>query len=233
VTGSLTGLVVDPELPNTLYLSTDSSVFRSSDGGASWYPLASGFPFINVSSLTLHHPSRTLRAGTVGRGAWDLAVPTTAPRVSNVSVAPATACPGAVLTVNGVNFVSTSVVQMNGSPLATSFITSTQLTANVPPGSSVNASGNLIAVSTPGNAGGLSDPVSAVISNPCNVADVQLIINEVLGVAPATNDLNEDGVFTSLMSKLRSTLRSARFALRPRDDFSEAGRAAQGLLAYV
>ena len=161
VTGSLTGLVVDPDLPNTLYLSTDSSVFRSSDGEASWYPLASGFPFVNVSSITLHHASRTLRAGTIGRGAWDLAVPTTAPRVGSVSVAQAV--PGDVLTVNGVNFVSNSLVQMNGSPLASNFISGTQLTATVPPGSSLNASGNLIAVYNPGNAGGLSDPVSVVI----------------------------------------------------------------------
>jgi photosystem II stability/assembly factor-like uncharacterized protein len=163
VTGVLAGLVVDPDVPNTLYLSTDSAVFRSSDGGASWYPLASGFPFVNVSSVTLHHASRTLRAGTGGRGAWDLAVPTTAPRVSNVSVAPAVPGPGVVLTVTGINFVSNSVAWMNGSPLASSFINSTQMTATVPPGSSLNATGNLIAVYTPGNAGGLSDPVSVII----------------------------------------------------------------------
>jgi uncharacterized protein (TIGR03437 family) len=163
VTGNLTGLVIDPDIPDTLYLSTDSSVFRSSDGGASWYPLASGFPFINVSSVTLHHASRTLRSGTVGRGAWDLAVPTTAPRVSSVSVAPAVPGPGALLTVSGVNFVSNSVAWMNGSPLDSNFVSDTQLSATVPPSLSRNANGDLIAVYTPGNAGGLSDPVSVIV----------------------------------------------------------------------
>jgi uncharacterized protein (TIGR03437 family) len=163
VTGNLTGLVIDPDIPDTLYLSTDSSVFRSSDGGASWYPLASGFPFINVSSVTLHHASRTLRSGTVGRGAWDLAVPTTAPRVSKVSVAPAVPGPGALLTVSGVNFVSNSVAWMNGSPLDSNFVSDTQLTATVPPSLSRNANGDLIAVYTPGNSGGLSNPVSVIV----------------------------------------------------------------------
>lgn len=163
VTGNLNGLVVDPDIPNTLYLSTDSSVFRSSDGGATWYPLASGFPFVNVSSLTLHRASRTLRTGTIGRGAWDLAVPTTAPRVGSVSVAPAVPVPGVKLTVSGANFVSNSVIWMNGSPLATTFVNSAQLTATIMPGVSRNPNGNLIAVYTPGNAGGLSDPVSEIV----------------------------------------------------------------------
>ncbi len=120
--------------------------------------------------------------GTGGRGAWDLAVPTTAPRVSNVSVAPAAPGPGFVITVNGVNFVPTSVAQMNGSPLATTFVSSTQLTATVPPGSSLNASGNLVAVNTPGNAGGLSDPVSVAIGPTISAGGIQ---NAAASVSPA------------------------------------------------
>src|SRR5207247_10350 len=37
-----------------------------------------------------------------------------------------------ILTVNGTNFVSTSTVNWNGAPLATSFVSSTQLAATVP-----------------------------------------------------------------------------------------------------
>ncbi|MGA3202760.1 MAG: hypothetical protein ABSF12_09725 [Bryobacteraceae bacterium] len=69
-------------------------MFRSSDGGETWWPLASGFPIVEVTSVNLHRGARILRVATAGRGAWDLAVPTTAPRVSGASVS------GAVLTVN-------------------------------------------------------------------------------------------------------------------------------------
>jgi uncharacterized protein (TIGR03437 family) len=87
-----------------------------------------------------------------------------------------------LLTVNGVNFVSASVAQMNGSPLATAFVSSTQLTAAVPAGSRLNANGNLIAVNTPGNAGGLSDPVSVVIGPTISAGGIQ---NAAASVTPA------------------------------------------------
>jgi hypothetical protein len=68
-------LAVDPDLANTLYLGTDIGVFMTSDGGTTWTPLSNGLPHAIVNSLKLHRPSRTLRAATYGRGAWDLAVP--------------------------------------------------------------------------------------------------------------------------------------------------------------
>src|ERR1017187_1377515 len=68
-------LVIDPDIPNTLYIATDIGVFRSVDGGGSWLPLASGLPYVVVNSVKLHEPTRTLRAATYGRGVWDLWVP--------------------------------------------------------------------------------------------------------------------------------------------------------------
>jgi photosystem II stability/assembly factor-like uncharacterized protein len=68
-------LVIDPDIPNTLYIATDIGVFRSVDAGVSWLPLGSGLPYVVVNSLKLHDPTRTLRAATYGRGVWDLWVP--------------------------------------------------------------------------------------------------------------------------------------------------------------
>ncbi|HYW44878.1 MAG TPA: IPT/TIG domain-containing protein [Bryobacteraceae bacterium] len=150
-------LVVDPDLPNTMYLGTASSVFRSSDGGASWYPLASGFPLVNITSLNLHRGARILRAGTTGRGIWDLAVPTTAPRLSSASLTAASS--GFKLTVNGSNFTANSAIWLNGNPLATSFSSSTQLTAAVPTSSITPSTVCNVSVNTPGSGGGLADPI--------------------------------------------------------------------------
>src|ERR1035441_3826541 len=111
-----------------MYLGTASSVFRTSDGGATWWPLASGFPIVKVTSVNLHRGARILRAATAGRGVWDLAVPITAPRVSGASLS------GAVLTVNGTNFAPGSAIWLNGKALTTSFVNTGQLTAPVQAG---------------------------------------------------------------------------------------------------
>jgi uncharacterized protein (TIGR03437 family) len=152
-------LVVDPDLANTLYLATDSSVYRSSDGAASWYPLASGFPLANVTSVNLHRGARILRAVTAGRGVWDLAVPITAPRLGSASLTAASS--GYLLTVNGSNFAANSAIWLNGNPLTTSFSSSTQLTAAVPASSITPSTVYDVSVNTPGNGGGLSDPLLA------------------------------------------------------------------------
>jgi uncharacterized protein (TIGR03437 family) len=150
-------LVVDPDLPNTLYLATESSVYRSSDGGSSWYPLASGFPLVNVTSLNLHRGARILRATTAGRSVWDLAVPTTAPRLNSASLTAADS--GYQLTVTGSNFAPNSAIWLNGSPLTTSSSGSTQLTAAVPTSSIAPSTVYYVSVNTPGSGGGLSDPM--------------------------------------------------------------------------
>ena len=68
-------IIIDPDIPKTLYLATDTGVFRSVDDGGSWVPMASGLPVVIVNSLALHRPTRTLRAATYGRGAWEILVP--------------------------------------------------------------------------------------------------------------------------------------------------------------
>ena len=68
-------IVVDPDIPSTLYAATDVGVFKTQNGGQNWVVAGAGLPNSAVVSLKLHRASRTLRAATHGRGAWDLSVP--------------------------------------------------------------------------------------------------------------------------------------------------------------
>src|SRR5207249_11270242 len=69
-------LVIDPDdaTHNTLYVGTDIGAFFTTDGGLTWSPLGAANSMANaqILSLTLHNPSRTLRAATHGRGMWDI-----------------------------------------------------------------------------------------------------------------------------------------------------------------
>jgi photosystem II stability/assembly factor-like uncharacterized protein len=68
-------VVIDPDSVDTLYVATDIGVFITSNGGTTWSTLSNGLPRVIVNGLKFHHPTRTLRASTYGRGIWDLIVP--------------------------------------------------------------------------------------------------------------------------------------------------------------
>ena len=70
----------------------------------------------------------------------------------NQPLVPAAATPGGAaftLTVNGTGFVSGSVVQWNGSPLATTFVSGSSLTAAVPASDIATASTASVTVVNP------------------------------------------------------------------------------------
>ena len=82
-------ILIDPDQNTTLYLATDIGVFQSLDSGVSWLPLGAGMPRVVVSAVRLHRPTRTLRAVTYGRGAWDLWVPLTGQVLTSIVSNPA------------------------------------------------------------------------------------------------------------------------------------------------
>jgi photosystem II stability/assembly factor-like uncharacterized protein len=103
-------VVVDPHLPGTIYAATDLGVFvgTCTPTSCSWSTLSTGLPRVAVLSLRLHEASRTLRAATHGRGAWDINLNNfsfTGPHISSIS-------PTSVNT-NGAQFILT----VNGSSL--------------------------------------------------------------------------------------------------------------------
>lgn len=91
------------------------------------------------------------------------------PVPSGSSVAPVnTAAGGAgfTLTVNGANFVASSVVRWNGADRATTYISATQLTAAIPAGDIVTAGTANVTVYTPAPGGGTSPAMAFAINNP-------------------------------------------------------------------
>src|SRR6266404_426484 len=130
-------LVLDPDIPNTLYAATDLGVFigNCSAMPCAWSTVGSGLPRVAVISLRLHEASRTLRAATHGRGAWDIFLnnfPFSGPRIFSLS--PTFANSGGTsftLTVNGTGLTGGAIL-FNGTSLTTTAVQAdTQLTAQI------------------------------------------------------------------------------------------------------
>lgn len=114
--------------------------------------------------------SISVNNGAPGGGtssALTLTVNTPVPSLSSISPNSATAGSSALtLTVTGSNFVSGSVVKVNGSNRTTTFVSNTQLRAAIP--ASDLATGALLSVTvfTPAPGGGISASVTFTVNNP-------------------------------------------------------------------
>src|SRR5262249_34075311 len=90
-----------------------------------------------------------------------------APTLTSLSPSTETAGDSAfTLTVTGTNFVSTSVVQWNGSARATTFVDSTTVTAAISAPDIANGDTVLVTVNNPAPGGGTSKSQSFTIDNP-------------------------------------------------------------------
>jgi hypothetical protein len=102
--------------------------------------------------------------GTSGQIQFTIAPPTITSLSSSTTssnTTPSCSTSGFTLTVNGTNFVNGSVVDWNGSPRSTAFVSSTQLTATIPFSDIASAGTASITVS---NSGDSSAPASFTIS---------------------------------------------------------------------
>ena len=116
---------------------------------------AANFASVGSLSVTVSNP------GSLISNAVNISViPNPVPALSGIS--PASAAiggPSFILTVSGSNFVPTSVVEWNGSPLTTTFGNANQLTATVP-ATDIQIPGNSsVTVVNPTPGGGTSSPV--------------------------------------------------------------------------
>src|SRR5580700_1758184 len=82
------------------------------------------------------------------------------------------------LTINGTNFVAGSMVNFGGSAPATTFITSTQLTAAIPAASIASAGTMAVTVTNPAPGGGTSNAVNftATSGGPSPVPTINFLI---------------------------------------------------------
>ena len=160
-------LVIDPDLPNTLYIATDIGVFQSIDTGQIWSTLSTGLPRVLVQSLNLHRASRTLRAVTYGRSMWDLSLPlagpSLAPHIASVAPASPTVGAGATITLTGSNFIASSVVRWNGQDRTAALVNGTTLKVTLTAADLAGAGRNTILVFNPVAGGGLSNSVNVPV----------------------------------------------------------------------
>lgn len=67
-------IVIDPALPNRIWVGTDVGVYESTDYGATWAPFTTGMPVVAVFDMKLQPTSRILRCATHGRGMWERSI---------------------------------------------------------------------------------------------------------------------------------------------------------------
>jgi uncharacterized protein (TIGR03437 family) len=99
--------------------------------------------------------------------AFTITAPNPVPAITTLNPASAIAGDaGFLLTVNGSNFLSNSVVKFNGADRTTTFVSATQLTINVTAADLANPGSATITVFNPTPGGGTSNSVSLPINNP-------------------------------------------------------------------
>ncbi len=163
-------LIVDPDIPQTIYLATDAGVMVTTDGGASWSSLGNGLPNVVVTTMALQRNARVLRAATYGRSVWEILVPLSATSLQPVidSIAPASANPGDTgftLAVTGSRFGTGTMLRWNGQARPTTLVDSSHLTAQIP-ASDIGVLGRAsVSVFTPSSGAGASNSAGFVIGS--------------------------------------------------------------------
>jgi hypothetical protein len=71
LTDIVVALAIDPATPNTLYASTDSDVFKSTDGGDNWIDISQGL-ITAVSALAIAPTTPTILYAGTGCGVFVL-----------------------------------------------------------------------------------------------------------------------------------------------------------------
>jgi hypothetical protein len=137
--------------------------------------------------------------GVAAPAAFSLTNLASAPVITSVAPTFATAGgPAFVLTVNGTNFVTTSVVQFGVAPVAmpTTFVSSTKLTANIPASAIASAGPSPVSVVTPAPGGGNSGPTPFTINNPVPTITSIAPTSAVAGGAAFNLTVNGTGFFS-------------------------------------
>ena len=115
----------------------------------------------------------------------------------NEPLVPDTRSPGAAgftLTVNGTGFVSGATVNWKGTALATTFVSSSRLTASVPSSDVAKAGTASVTVINPAPSSSTSNVVSFPISLPVNFETTGSAVPAGTGpAAVVTGDFNRDG----------------------------------------
>lgn len=160
-TNTVTGFTGTVDISSTGILSSGSGTTPSFSGGIfSSQPVTilEGGTFTITATQTGGGPAGTSNSFVVNN---------TVPTTLNISPTTKTAGDsGFTLTVNGTNFISSSIVRINGSNRSTTFINNSQLTASIL-SSDISAAGTpAITVFSPAPGGGISNVQTLTVGNP-------------------------------------------------------------------
>src|SRR5580692_7491197 len=126
----------------------------------------------------------------------------------DLPVVPSATVPGGTgftLTVNGAGFVNGSVVNWNGSPRATTFVSAGQVTAAILAADIATASTARITALNPAPGGGTSSVVYFEITNPASIISVAgLQLSQFANDSLSAADLNNDGKLDLLVDSTNS-----------------------------
>ncbi|MDE2142121.1 MAG: fibronectin type III domain-containing protein [Elusimicrobia bacterium] len=139
------------------------------NAGLALYEYQSGIGWSSaaVAAQTVDAASDALSGRLAQTGIVGIFGPYPVPTLAGLSPAQVVAGSTAlVLTVNGGGFAASSVVQWNGVPRPTTFVSSAQLTASLSADDVAVAELGLVTVFTPAPGGGTSAPAVLTISNP-------------------------------------------------------------------
>jgi len=204
--------------------------------------------FVSSTQLTAQVPANLLTvAGTVVITVWEEGVPASnaltftvsppgAPTFAAISPSSVAAgSPGFTLTATGAGFVSGSSVEWNGGPVITTFVSSTQLTAQIP--ASLVATAGIAAVRIANPSASFSNSLTFTIAAPppiitslsptsvaSGVGAFNLTVNGSGFVSGATAQWNGSPLATALVSTTQLT------AQVPASDVAGAGSAGVAVL---
>jgi sugar lactone lactonase YvrE len=150
--------------------------------------------------------------GVSGALTFTIAATNPAPAIS--ALAPAAGIAGSAdfpLTINGSGLVFGSVARWNGANLATTFINSTQLAAQVPAANAAAAATAQITVFNPAPGGGLSAAVSFPVNNPSPVVTLLAPASTLTGAAAFTLTVNGFGFVPGSVVRWNTTDRTTTF----------------------
>jgi hypothetical protein len=142
-----------------------------------------------TATITVFTPPNTAGAGggTSSPLPFTIIPPPPAPQLTGITPNTAAAgSPAFTLTVNGNNFLNTSVVRWNGTNRPTAFISATQLTAQIPASDIASVGAASVAVFTPPNAAGFGGGTSGAATFTINQAPNPLPAISSLNPNPAT-----------------------------------------------
>jgi len=106
----MNSIILDPSLPNRIFVGSDAGIFYSANGGESWISISAGIPNVPITDMKIHNETRTLVIGTYGCSAYKISIDTDFTQIEHDEIQPSIA----VLHQNYPNpFQSTTTISFN------------------------------------------------------------------------------------------------------------------------